>query len=111
MHATIHKPAATTAAIRGATVGGHVAADFGIDGVPSMFWKSEERVRLVDTATAAIYLGIAKNTLDKMRVYGRRDDNSPRFVKIGRSIRYDIAELDAYIARNTTVSTSEYCPG
>ncbi len=66
--------------------------------------------RLVDTATAAAYVGLAKNTLDKLRLYGRRDDNAPRFVKLGRSIRYDIAELDAWIARNTAISTSEYFP-
>jgi predicted DNA-binding transcriptional regulator AlpA len=66
--------------------------------------------RLVDTPRAAEYLGLAKNTLDKMRIYGRRQDNSPRFVKLGRSVRYDLRELDAYIARNTTISTSEYDP-
>lgn len=65
--------------------------------------------RMVDTDAAAEYLAMAKNTLEKMRVYGRKDDNAPRFVKIGRLVRYDIRDLDDYIDRNKTISTSEYC--
>jgi excisionase family DNA binding protein len=65
---------------------------------------------LLTTSDAAAYLGIAKNTLEKMRVYGRRNDNAPRFVRMGTSIRYDPDELDAYIERNSAISTSEYDP-
>lgn len=65
---------------------------------------------LLTTSETAAYLGIAKNTLEKMRVYGRRNDNAPRFVRLGTSIRYDPDELDAYIERNSAISTSEYDP-
>lgn len=65
---------------------------------------------LMTTREAATYLGLAKNTLEKMRVHGRRNDNSPRFVKMRASVRYDPDQLDAYIQRNSTISTSEYDP-
>lgn len=60
--------------------------------------------RMVDTATAAAYLGLAKNTLEKMRVYG----SGPRFAKYRRAVRYSIDELDAWIQKNSADSTSEH---
>lgn len=60
--------------------------------------------RMVDTATAAAYVGLAKNTLEKMRLYG----NGPTFAKYGRAVRYSTTELDAWIARNSAASTSEH---
>jgi excisionase family DNA binding protein len=65
---------------------------------------------LLNTVEAAAYLGLSKNTLEKMRIYGRRGDNAPRFIRMGTSIRYDPDELDAYIRRNSAISTSEYDP-
>jgi excisionase family DNA binding protein len=65
---------------------------------------------LLKTAEAAQYLGLAKNTLEKMRIHGRRGDNAPRFVRLGSAVRYDPDELDAHIARNSATSTSEYDP-
>lgn len=62
------------------------------------------RGRLVDTAAAAAYVGLAKNTLEKMRIYG----SGPRFVKYRRAVRYSIDELDAWIQKNTASSTSEH---
>lgn len=60
--------------------------------------------RMVDTTAAAEYVGLAKNTLEKMRLYG----NGPRFAKYGRAVRYSTDELDAWIARNSAASTSEH---
>ncbi|HEX8480522.1 MAG TPA: helix-turn-helix domain-containing protein [Allosphingosinicella sp.] len=60
--------------------------------------------RMIDTATAAAYLGLAKNTLEKMRLYG----GGPRFSKYGRAVRYNIDELDAWIEKNSAASTSEH---
>jgi predicted DNA-binding transcriptional regulator AlpA len=60
--------------------------------------------RMVDTTTAAAYLGLAKNTMAKMRVYG----SGPRFAKYGRAVRYSIDELDAWIQKNSADSTSEH---
>jgi predicted DNA-binding transcriptional regulator AlpA len=59
---------------------------------------------MVDTATAAKYVGLAKNTLEKMRLYG----GGPRFSKYGRAVRYSIGELDAWIEKNSAASTSEH---
>lgn len=65
---------------------------------------------LLNTEEAAKRLGVAKNTVEKWRMTGRRDDNTPRFVKIGTAVRYDPDELDAWIERNSTYTTSEYDP-
>lgn len=65
---------------------------------------------LLNTTEAAHYLGLAKNTLEKMRIHGRRGDNAPRFVRLGTAVRYDPDELDAHIERNSAISTSEYDP-
>ena len=62
------------------------------------------RRRMVDTATAAQYVGLAKNTLEKLRLYG----GGPRFSKYGRAVRYSISELDAWIEKNSADSTSEH---
>jgi len=60
--------------------------------------------RMVDTATAAAYLGLAKNTLEKARIYG----SGPRFAKYRRAVRYSIDELNAWIEKNSANSTSEH---
>lgn len=65
---------------------------------------------LLTTQEAADRLGLAKNTLEKLRIIGRKDDNTPKFVKIGVAVRYDPDELDAWIERNSTRTTSEYDP-
>jgi predicted DNA-binding transcriptional regulator AlpA len=65
---------------------------------------------LMKTPEAADHVGLAKNTLDKMRLYGRRNDNSPRFIKLGAAVRYRREDLDAWIMRNRAVTTSEYDP-
>lgn len=62
------------------------------------------RPRMIDTAAAAAYLGLAKNTLEKMRLYG----GGPRFSKYGRAVRYSVDELDAWIEKNSAASTSEH---
>lgn len=56
-----------------------------------------------DTATAATYTGLARQTLAKFRVYG----GGPRFVKLGRKVLYRQADLDAWIEANARTSTSE----
>jgi predicted DNA-binding transcriptional regulator AlpA len=68
------------------------------------------RRRLMTTTEAATYCGLAKNTLEKMRLYGRKGDNSPRFIKLGTAVRYHPDDLDAWIDRNRAITTSEYDP-
>lgn len=57
---------------------------------------------LVSTEQAAEYLGGLKpNTIEGWRVRGE----GPRYLKIGRLVRYRIEDLDAYLesrARNAT---------
>jgi hypothetical protein len=58
--------------------------------------------QLLTTAEAAAVLRLAKNTLDKMRVYG----SGPRFVYAGRHVRYTPGALADYIAESTRTTTS-----
>jgi len=59
---------------------------------------------LVTTDDAAKYLGNLKtNTLEGWRIRGY----GPRYIKVGRLVRYDLADLDAYIQAQTRRSTSE----
>lgn len=62
------------------------------------------RTRMIDTAAAADYVGLAKNTLEKARVYG----GGPIFAKYRRAVRYSVDELDVWIAKNSAASTSEH---
>ena len=59
---------------------------------------------LLTTEQAAWLLRISRKTLERMRVEGR----GPRFVKIGRCVRYRQRDLLAWITTNTHQSTSEF---
>jgi predicted DNA-binding transcriptional regulator AlpA len=52
---------------------------------------------LVDEARLAVRLGLSRSTLQAWRYTGR----GPRYIKIGRSIRYRSADVDAFLAANT----------
>jgi len=58
------------------------------------------------TAQAATRIGVAKNSLEKMRVNG----NGPPFVRISpRRIVYEAAALDLWVkSRGEYLSTSQY---
>ena len=57
---------------------------------------------LVDESAAAKYLSLAVPTLRKWRVAG----GGPAFMKFGRAVRYDMADLDGWIACRRHSSTS-----
>jgi excisionase family DNA binding protein len=59
--------------------------------------------RLLGTEAAAEYLGLAVQTLAKMRVSGE----SPPFYKLGRQVLYDRAELDDWVVARKRRSTSD----
>jgi excisionase family DNA binding protein len=59
--------------------------------------------RLLTTPQAAEYLQLGKNTLEQDRLRG----GGIPYVQRGRSVRYDIVDLDAWIAANKRRSTSE----
>jgi len=52
---------------------------------------------LVDEARLAQRLGISRSTVQSWRYSGR----GPRYIKIGRLIRYRNADVDAFLAANT----------
>lgn len=64
---------------------------------------SLQSAEIFDTGAAAAYIGLAQNTLEKMRVFG----TGPRFAKLGRAVRYRRADLDEYVRDRLVVSTSE----
>lgn len=57
---------------------------------------------LLNTRQAAEFLGVQYNTLNAWRYLKR----GPKFVKLGALVRYDEAELNAYIAERTRTGTS-----
>jgi hypothetical protein len=62
-----------------------------------------ERRRL-RTEGAADYLGVATSTLEKDRITGIL---GVPFIKVGRTVVYDTADLDEYLAARRRHSTSE----
>jgi predicted DNA-binding transcriptional regulator AlpA len=59
--------------------------------------------RKLPTKEAARYLSLGKSTLDKLRVLG----GGPAFIKIGKRVVYDPADLEAWFASHKRTSTSE----
>ncbi len=58
---------------------------------------------LLDTAGAAIFLGLGVRTLQNWRVLG----GGPVFIRVGRSVRYSMEDLEEYLHRRRFRSTSE----
>jgi excisionase family DNA binding protein len=56
---------------------------------------------------AAAYTGLAVSTLNKYRVTGTP---SIPFIKVGRRVTYDSADLDAFLTAHKRRSTSEAIP-
>jgi|TARA_B100000315_G_scaffold31795_1_gene26823 predicted DNA-binding transcriptional regulator AlpA len=55
------------------------------------------------TTDAAGYCGMAKSTLEKLRVTG----GGPPYLKIGRTVVYNVADLDEWLATKRRSSTSD----
>ena len=55
------------------------------------------------TSDAAAYCGCSKSTLEKLRCTG----GGPAFIKLGRTVVYDTADLDAWLASRRRLSTSD----
>jgi predicted DNA-binding transcriptional regulator AlpA len=54
-------------------------------------------------AAAAKHLGIGVGTLNKLRTYG----GGPRYAKLGHTVVYDPADLDAWVTERKVHTTSE----
>jgi hypothetical protein len=59
--------------------------------------------RLVDEHRAAAILCLSVKTLRRHRWLGE----DPPYIKLGRSVRYDVGDLEQFIARGRRGSTSE----
>ena len=57
----------------------------------------------LDTSQAAEFLGVSVSTLNKLRVSG----GGPPYLKLGRRVVYDPADLEAWSASRRRTSTSQ----
>ena len=57
---------------------------------------------LLDEEAAALLVGMTVSTLQKKRVAG----NGPRYVKMGRIVRYRPDDLESFVAERVVTSTS-----
>jgi predicted DNA-binding transcriptional regulator AlpA len=62
-----------------------------------------ESTRRLPVEAAASYTGLSVSTLNKLRVFG----GGPVFLKLGRRVAYDVADLDAWLANKRRTSTSD----
>jgi excisionase family DNA binding protein len=62
--------------------------------------------RLLTQAEAAELLCLGERTLERLRLVG----GGPKFVRLGRSIRYRLADVEAWVAARVVGSTSEPIP-
>lgn len=58
--------------------------------------------RKLRTAEAAEYTTVSESTLTKLRLTG----GGPVFIKVGKSVLYDLADLDAWLNAHRRRSTS-----
>lgn len=65
--------------------------------------KSLPVQRLLNTAEAAEYLGLAENTLRIARIRG----SGPSYRKFGRAVRYAVEDLTAYVEQAKRTNTGQ----
>lgn len=58
---------------------------------------------LLTSAQAAEHLGMSESWLTKTRLFG----GGPCFLKLGRSVRYRVPDLDAWLETRSRRSTSD----
>ena len=63
-----------------------------------------QKAIILTTPQAARYLGLAVSTLNKWRCFG----DGPKFLKLGRAVRYRQEDLDAFLMSRQLGSTAEY---
>ena len=65
---------------------------------------NEHKVRkMLSAPEAAAYCGSSASTFAKLRLYG----GGPHYVKLGRRVVYDPADLDRWLASHRRASTSD----
>ncbi len=60
----------------------------------------------LDVAGAANFLGVSESMINKLRI----TSGGPEFLKIGRRVLYDVADLEAWAASRKRRHTSECSP-
>ena len=60
------------------------------------------QTRRLSVEEASSYTGLSCSTLNKLRCSG----GGPRFAKVGRRVIYNVADLDAWLAKHLKTSTS-----
>lgn len=68
--------------------------------------NEDEALGLLTTQAAALWLGVSTSQLEKWRCLG----GGPKFIQVGRLIRYSRAHMRNYIAERTKRSTSDIGP-
>lgn len=61
----------------------------------------------LETEPAALYCGSKKKTFEKYRVTG----GGPAYIKLGRKVVYEVADLDRWLERFRRTSTSPLTQG
>jgi hypothetical protein len=59
--------------------------------------------KLLKPVAAGQFLGVSAHTLAKRRMTGE----GPRFIKFGGAVRYDLKDLQEFVARHARRSTSD----
>lgn len=59
--------------------------------------------RLLNEREAAAFLGTSAGTLNNLRARNKRDGSGPAipYVKVGKSVRYRLSDLEMFIEANT----------
>ena len=60
-------------------------------------------LQLMPQSAVALRLGISERTLERKRC----DGTGPKFVRVGRLVRYTARDLESWLAARTVQSTSE----
>ncbi|MHC2457683.1 putative DNA-binding transcriptional regulator AlpA [Rhizobium leguminosarum] len=63
---------------------------------------SPNQRRMLRTEDAAAYTAVSASTLNKLRLTG----GGPEYIKLGKSVVYDPADLDAWLSSKRRRSTS-----
>jgi excisionase family DNA binding protein len=58
----------------------------------------------LSTEEASKYTGLSRSTLEKARLYG----GGPRFMKLGRLVKYRLEDLQDWMNARLVSSTAEY---
>lgn len=68
--------------------------------------KQTPRTIVMNTADAAVYVGLSESTLEKKR----HTDGGPKFADLDGAVRYRISDLDEWVAGKVVRSSRDRKP-